>query len=134
MDDAVVEGAGIPRESGEVKTEAGVRAISIFGRDAQIIADHVAGRSPGSLLWTDTWGNYVSQSSVNNAWWAGRRAVGCEDVTFHALRHYQGTRYAQTGATLAELMARLGHSSARAAMRYQHAGGRDEELARRAAR
>ena len=134
VDDAVVEGAGIPRESGEVKTEAGVRGISIFGRDAQIIADHVVGLSPGSLLWTDTQGNYVSQSSVNNAWWAARREVGCSDVTFHSLRHYQGTRYAQTGATLAEIMARLGHSSPRAAMRYQHSGTRDDELARRAAR
>lgn len=134
VDDAVVEGAGIPRVSGEVKTEAGVRGISIFGRDAQIIADHVASLSPGSLLWTDTQGNYVSQSSVNNAWWAARREVGCSDVTFHSLRHYQGTRYAQTGATLAEIMARLGHSSPRAAMRYQHSGTRDDELARRAAR
>nr|WP_238403779.1 tyrosine-type recombinase/integrase [Gordonia desulfuricans] len=134
VDDAVVEGAGIPRESGEVKTEAGVRGISIFGRDAQIIADHVANLSPGVLLWTDTQGRYVSQSSVNNAWWAARKEVGCTDVTFHSLRHYAGTRYAQSGATIAETMARLGHSSAKAAMRYQHAGTRDDELARRAAR
>lgn len=28
---------------------------------------------------------------------------------------------AQTGATLAELMGRLGHSTSQAAMRYQHA-------------
>ena len=37
---------------------------------------------------------------------------------------------AQTGATLAELMARLGHSTSVAAMRYQHAAaGRDAEIA-----
>ena len=35
-----------------------------------------------------------------------------------------------TGATLAELMARLGHSTPQAAMRYQHAAqGRDEAVA-----
>ncbi|WOC14303.1 tyrosine-type recombinase/integrase [Gordonia sp. MP11Mi] len=136
VDDAVVEGAGIPRESGEVKTEAGVRGISIFGRDAQIIAEHVANLSPGVLLWTDTQGRYVSQSSVNNAWWKARKEVGCEDVTFHSLRHYQGTRYARTGATLAEIMARLGHGSVKAAMRYQHDAEQErlDELARRAAR
>ncbi|OBA67746.1 tyrosine-type recombinase/integrase [Gordonia sp. 852002-10350_SCH5691597] len=134
VDDAVVEGSGIPRESGQVKSEASVRGISIFGRDARIIADHVAGLPAGALLWTDTQGRYISQSSVNNSWWSAREEVGCTDVTFHSLRHYQGTRYAQTGATLAEIMARLGHSSARAAMRYQHSGVRDDELARRAAR
>ena len=37
---------------------------------------------------------------------------------------------AQTGATLAELMARLGHSTSQAAMRYQHASkGRDKQIA-----
>ena len=37
---------------------------------------------------------------------------------------------AATGATLAELMARAGHSSAQAALRYQHAAqGRDREIA-----
>jgi hypothetical protein len=37
---------------------------------------------------------------------------------------------AATGATLAELMARLGHSTPQAALRYQHvAQGRDREIA-----
>ena len=37
---------------------------------------------------------------------------------------------ASTGATLAELMARLGHSTAGAAMRYQHAAhDRDRVIA-----
>ncbi len=37
---------------------------------------------------------------------------------------------AATGASLAELMARLGHSTPQAAMRYQHAAqGRDREIA-----
>ena len=37
---------------------------------------------------------------------------------------------ALTGATLAELMGRLGHSSPAAAMRYQHvAAGRDQAIA-----
>jgi hypothetical protein len=39
---------------------------------------------------------------------------------------------AQAGATLAELMGRLGHSTPGAAMRYQHAAAdRDAEIARR---
>ena len=36
----------------------------------------------------------------------------------------------QTGATLAELMGRLGHSTPQAALRYQHAAdGRDAAIA-----
>ena len=40
---------------------------------------------------------------------------------FHDLRHTGGTLTATTGATAKEVMARLGHSSPRAAMIYQHA-------------
>jgi hypothetical protein len=43
------------------------------------------------------------------------------ELHFHDLRHTGGTLSAATGATLKELMARLGHSSVRAAMIYQHA-------------
>jgi integrase len=39
----------------------------------------------------------------------------------HDLRHTGSTWSAQSGATLKEVMARIGHSSTRAAMVYQHA-------------
>ena len=49
----------------------------------------------------------------------------------HDLRHTGGTLSAATGATLKELMARLGHSSVRAAMIYQHASrDRDQAIAK----
>ena len=48
-------------------------------------------------------------------------AVNLPDLHFHDLRHTGGTLSAATGASLKELMARLGHSSVRAAMMYQHA-------------
>jgi len=40
---------------------------------------------------------------------------------FHDLRRVGGTLAAATGASLKELMARLGHSSTRAALMNQHA-------------
>jgi len=40
---------------------------------------------------------------------------------FHDLRHTGNTLAAQAGASLADLKARMGHDSARAAMIYQHA-------------
>jgi len=50
--------------------------------------------------------------------------------TFHDLRHTGQTLAASTGATLNDLMRRLGHASAAAANRYLHAvDGRDAEIA-----
>jgi integrase len=51
-------------------------------------------------------------------------------VTFHDLRHTGQTLAAATGATLADLKKRQGHSSSAAALRYLHAvEGRDREVA-----
>jgi integrase len=59
-----------------------------------------------------------------------REAAGRPDLRLHDLRHTGAVLAAQTGATLAELMARLGHSTPGAAMRYQHAArDRDQEIA-----
>lgn len=49
-----------------------------------------------------------------------------DNLTFHDLRRTGQTLAAQTGATLADLMKRLGRSSMAAARRYLHAvDGRD---------
>jgi len=51
-------------------------------------------------------------------------------LRWHDLRHTRAVLPAQTGATLAELMGRLGHTAP--AMRYQYtAADRDAEIARR---
>jgi integrase len=56
--------------------------------------------------------------------------AGRPDLRLCDLRHTGAVLAAQTGATLAELMARLGHTTPGAAMRYQHAGReRDKALA-----
>ena len=48
-------------------------------------------------------------------------AAGRPDLRFHDLRHTGAVLAAATEATLSELMQRLGHTTAGAAMRYQHA-------------
>jgi integrase len=64
-------------------------------------------------------------------WGKARAAVDMPDLHFHDLRHTGGTLSAASGATLKELMARLGHSSVRAAMIYQHATrDRDQAIAK----
>ncbi len=61
-----------------------------------------------------------------------RVKAGLPDAHFHDLRHAGLTLSGQAGATLAEVMRRAGHSSAAAALRYQHAADkRDTEIAAR---
>ena len=53
-------------------------------------------------------------------------------MRFHDLRHTGATLFAGTGATLADLMGRLGHTTPGAAMVYQHAAEeRDKMLSAR---
>ncbi|MCU1380081.1 MAG: Phage integrase [Acidimicrobiales bacterium] len=50
---------------------------------------------------------------------------------FHDLRHTAATLAAASGANLKALMARIGHASAAAALRYQHVlDGQDNDIAR----
>ena len=59
-----------------------------------------------------------------------RVTAGRPDLHFHDLRHTGATLAAAAGATIAELMARIGHSTPAMAMRYQHAGAdRDKAIA-----
>jgi integrase len=58
------------------------------------------------------------------------KSIGRQGLTFHHLRHWQGTMFAQVGGTVKETMVRLGHSTVGAAMIYQNAADeRQKELA-----
>jgi integrase len=58
---------------------------------------------------------------LQSAWSSARQQIGRPEIHLHDLRHAGATWAATTGASTAELMARLGHASARAALIYQHA-------------
>ncbi len=70
------------------------------------------------------------RNNFRRIWVKACADAGAPGVHFHDLRHLGGTMAATTGATLKGLMARLGHSSPRAAMIYQHATNhRDQAIA-----
>jgi integrase len=72
----------------------------------------------------------MSPSALYAVFYPARERAGRPDLRFHDLRHTGAVLAAATGATLAELMARLGHSTVSAAMRYQHAAAdRDKAIA-----
>jgi integrase len=80
-------------------------------------------------------GRALRAHHVHAARSTARRATELPGVHLHDLRHAGLTLAAQSGATLAEVMRRAGHSSSRAAMIYQHAAERrDAEVAARLGR
>jgi len=56
----------------------------------------------------------------NRVWLPALARAGVKGVHFHDLRHAGNNLAASTGATLRELMARMGHSTTRAALIYLH--------------
>ena len=87
-----------------------------------------AGRD--SLIFPTDNGGHLQPSTLYRHWYQARTKAGRNDLRWHDLRHSGAVLAAATGASLAELMERLGHSTPQAAMRYQHAArGRDREIA-----
>ncbi len=115
------------------KTEAGMRDVSIPPHLLPIVKAHLGDHAqPGrdGLLFPAASGGHLSPSTLQKPYERARKAAGRPDLRFHDLRHTGAVLAAATGATLAELMARLGHSTAGAALRYQHAAqDRDRAIA-----
>jgi integrase len=108
----------------EPKTAAGRRTIAIPEFPISEVANHLehfTDPDPESLIFTGISGVPLTSGVFQAAWNRARTKVGRKDLHFHDLRHTGLTLAAATGATTVELMHRAGHSSADAAMRYQHA-------------
>lgn len=77
---------------------------------------------PGTALFLRPDGSPFTRASVSHAWMRARSVVGLPAVHFHDIRHTGLTLSAhQSGASIADLMKRGGHSTSAAAMTYQHA-------------
>lgn len=120
---------------GTPKSEAGIRDVAIPPHLVPMLRQHLKQHAqPGQegLLFPNTEGNHMHHGSLYKVFRRARKIAGREDLRFHDLRHTGATMAARSGATLAELMARLGHSTVGAALRYQHAAAdRDTEIARK---
>lgn len=118
---------------GDPKTAAGRRTVALPPHLAPMLADHLArhvGASPDALLFPAQHGGHLAPSAFYRAYYPARDKAGRPDLRFHDLRHTGATLAAATGATLRDLMNRLGHSSPGASLRYQHSvEDRDREIA-----
>lgn len=118
---------------GDPKSDAGTRDVAIPPHLVPVIEAHLddhVGRDRNALLFPAQHGRHLAPATLYRRFYTARAKAGREDLRFHDLRHSGAVLAATTGATLAELMGRLGHSTPAAALRYQHvAGGRDKAIA-----
>lgn len=117
----------------EPKTSAGYRRVAlppIVVEELRTHLEHHVEEGDDALLFTDpNTKDTPSKTEWRTSWDRTRRRSGV-DCTFHDLRHVAGTLNAAVGATIKEAMARLGHASPEAALRYQHASfSRDSQIA-----
>ena len=120
---------------GTPKSDAGTRDVTIPPHLLPIVKAHLASNITGGrdgLLFPAAGdpSKHLAPATLYRVFYKAREDAGRPDLRFHDLRHTGAVLAASTGASLAELMARLGHSTAGAAMRYQHAAqDRDRVIA-----
>ena len=117
------------------KTEKGAREVHIppalIPEFEAHLNNHAQWGNDG-LLFPSGRGGSLHHRTFGNWWNKARDAAGRPDLRFHDLRHTGATMLAQEGATIAELMDRLGHTTPKAALVYQHAAAdRDQLMAER---
>ena len=106
------------------KSDAGIRDVAIPPHLVPLIRAHIeryAMPGPDGLVFPNTEGSHMHHGSMYKVFRRARKAIGRSDLRFHDLRHTGATMAAQAGATMRELMDRLGHSTPQAALIYQHA-------------
>ena len=131
---------GMVRVNGQMrvdtpKSQAGLRDVAIPPHLIERFRSHLdlhAGAGTNALLFPSSADptRWLQPKALYKDYRKARADAGREDLRFHDLRHSGAVLAAMSGATIAELMARLGHSTPAAAMRYQHvAQGRDHVIA-----
>jgi integrase len=118
---------------GDPKTAAGRRTVAIPAELVKLLEVHLNEYvipEPDALVFTSRDGHPLRRTKFRIQWANACEKAGITGLHFHDLRGSGATWAATTGATVAELMARLGHTTPTVAMRYQHATSeRDQSIA-----
>ena len=95
---------------GTPKSTAGIRDVNVPPHLLPALVQHLRDNTapgPDALLFPAADGRQMSPNSLYWWWFRARKQAGRDDLRFHDLRHTGAVLAASTGATLAELMARL---------------------------
>lgn len=116
------------------KTAAGVRDVHIPAPLLEDIrahlSEHVAA-SPDALLFPGRGGGHMHSSTFARYFKTAAALAGRPDATPHVLRHTGASLATSAGASTADVMARLGHTTPAMAMVYQHSlNGADARVAK----
>ncbi|MBB6350218.1 integrase [Nonomuraea muscovyensis] len=118
---------------GPPKSEAGKRVVSVPAMLLPHLREHVetyAEQTGDGHVFVGPKGARLRRANFTRVWTAALKKAGLSGFHFHDLRHTGNTLAAQSGATLRDLMTRMGHSTTRAALIYQHtAVERDRAIA-----
>ncbi|MFG3379640.1 tyrosine-type recombinase/integrase [Streptomyces sp. NPDC047999] len=115
----------------EPKSAAGKRTVAIPDVIATDLATHLAvfaEHGPDGRVFIGAKKATPRRNHFGKLWRAACDQAGVKGLHFHDLRHTGNTLAAATGASTRELMTRMGHSTARAALIYQHATAERERL------
>ncbi|UFQ15650.1 MULTISPECIES: tyrosine-type recombinase/integrase [Streptomyces] len=128
---AVAELFNGKREIKAPKSAAGKRTVAIPAVIVADIRDHLKQfAEPGAdgRVFLGVKGATPRRNHFNKLWRKACDDAGVNGLHFHDLRHTGNTLAASTGASTRELMSRMGHSTARAALIYQHASADRDRL------
>lgn len=117
--------------TGPPKSLAGKRTVAIPAfmlADIRSHLDQFAQPGDDGLVFTGPKGAPLRRSNFTKTWCKATEAVSLTGFHFHDLRHTGNTIAATTGASLRELMERMGHSTTRAALIYQHRSAERDRL------
>ena len=108
---------------GPPKSAAGKRTVALppfLQADMTAHLDKFTAAGDESLVFTGPKGAPLRRSNFTRTWRQAIEATGLTGFHFHDLRHTGNHIAGTTGANLRELMGRMGHSTTRAALIYQH--------------
>jgi len=110
--------------------ERSIERPSLDWDDIERIADAIHPRFR-ALVFTSVKDSPLVNRYFAPYWKKALEAAGLdESIRFHDLRHHAGTSAATAGSSLREIIARMGHASSDASLRYLKASARrDEEIA-----
>lgn len=117
---------------GPPKSRAGVRKVGIPKAIIPALREHFdayVGPKETDLVFAGPRGGVLRRGNFRRGagWAVAVGKIGVTGLHFHDLRH-TGNMLAAPGASLADLKARMGHDSARAAMIYQHATAEADQV------